>query len=115
MLVELKCVLAPDEAAILDAGFEIADVLASGVPQFVLRGPTNFVGRRNALPVYKGRGAHPKYGEEVRPLTRRYKDHKIEATLPDATARWKEGRHKIRADIYNNLVLRTAKPGSRTF
>jgi hypothetical protein len=115
MLTVLKSILAPDEAAILDAGFEIADVLASGVGQFVLRGPTNFVGRRDALPPYKGRGAHPKYGEEVRPLARSYKGHEIEATPPDDTARWKEGRYTLRADIYNNLVLRTARPGSQTF
>jgi len=115
MHVRLKTVLAPDEAAILDAGSEISDVLAAGLKRFVLRGPSNFAGRRNILPPYKGRGAHPQYGEEVRPLARWYKDHKIEATLPDDTARWKEGKHTIRAHIYNNLVLFSAKPGSRTF
>ena len=115
MLVRLKSVLAPDEAAIIDAGFEIADVLTAGLLHFVVRGPTNFVGRRNTLPLYKGRGAHPKYGEEVRPLARRYKEHQIAATPSDKTARWKDGRHNIRAKIYNNLVLRTAEPGSRTF
>lgn len=115
MLAGLKSTLAKDETAILDAGFEIADVLAAGVPHFVLRGSTNFVGRRNALPAYKGRGAHPQYGEEVRPLARSYKDYQIQGTRPDATARWKDGRHRIRAHIYNNLVLRTKKPGSQTF
>jgi hypothetical protein len=115
MLVELKSVLAAEETAILDAGFEISDVLAAEVPHFVVRGSTNFVGRRDALPPYKGRGARPKFGEEVRPLARRYKDNKIDATPPDGTARWKEGKYSIRADIYNNLVLRTAKPGSRSF
>jgi hypothetical protein len=115
MLVRLKSVLAPDEAAIIDAGFEIADVLAAGVPHFVMRGPTNFVGRRNTLPLYKGRGAHPKFGEEVRPLARSYKNHTIKATLPDDAARWKDGRYSIRAKIYKDLVLRTEKPGSQTF
>jgi len=115
MHVRLKTVLAPDEAAILDAGSEIADVITAGLQRFVLRGPTNFAGRRNVVPQYKGRGTHPQYGEEVRPLARWYKDHKIEATPPDDSARWKEGKHTIRAAIYNNLVLFTAKPGSRTF
>jgi hypothetical protein len=115
MHVRLKSVLAPDEAAILDAGSGIGDVIAAGLQRFVVRGPTNFVGRRNVLPQYKGRGAPPQYGEEVRPLARWYKDHKIEATPPDDTARWKEGKHTIRAHIYNALVLSTAKPGSRTF
>lgn len=115
MHVRLKTVLAPDEAAILDAGSEIADVMTAGLPHFVLRGPTNFAGRRNVVPPYKGRGAHPLYGEEVRPLARWYKDHEIEATPPDDTARWKEGKRSIRAHIYNNLVLFSAKPGSRTF
>jgi hypothetical protein len=81
----------------------------------VLRGPTNFCGRRNALPPYKGRGAHPQYGEEVRPLARWYKDHEIAATPPDDTARWKVGKHTLRAKIYNSLVLSTAKPGGRSF
>jgi hypothetical protein len=115
MHAQMKKVLAPDEAAILDAGSEIAEVLASGLQHFVLRGPTNFTGRRNALPPYKGRGARPQYGKEVRPLARWYKDHSIEATPPDATARWKEGRYSIRAKIFNNLVLSTSKPGGRSF
>lgn len=115
MHVALKTALSPEEAAILDAGSEIADVLAAGLHHFVLRGPTNFTGRRNHLPLYKGRGARPKYGEEVRPLSRWYKDHRIEATSPDATERWKDGRHTMRAEVFNNLVLSTAKPGSRTF
>jgi hypothetical protein len=115
MQVKLKTVLAPDEAALLDAGSEIADVLKAGLQRFVLRGPTNFCGRRNALPPYKGRGAYSKYGEAVRPLARWYKDHEIAATPPDDTARWKDGRYTLRAKIYNNLVLFTAKPGSRTF
>jgi hypothetical protein len=115
MHARLKTMLAPDEAAILDAGSEISDVLAAGLERFVLRGSTNFAGRRNVLPTYKGRGAHPQYGEEVRPLARGYKDHEIEATPPDDTARWKEGKYTLRAHIYNDLVLVTAKPGSRTF
>jgi hypothetical protein len=115
MHVQLKDALAPDEAAILDAGSEIADVLAAGLKRFVLRGPTNFTGRRNTLPAYKGRGARPKYGEKVRPLPRRYKQREIKATPPDETARWKDGRYSIRAEIYNNLVQSDAKPDSPTF
>jgi hypothetical protein len=115
MHVRLKMVLAPNEAGILDAGSKIADVLAAGVERFVLRGPTNFCGRRNTLPPYKGKGTYAKYGEEVRPLARWYNGHEIEATPPDDTGRWKDGRYTIRAEIFNNLVLYTAKPGSRTF
>lgn len=115
MHIQLRTVLALDEAAILDAGSEIKDVLEAGLQRFVLRGPTNFCGRRNALPLYKGRGAHPKYGEEVRPLPRWYRHRKINATPHDDSAHWKEGRYTIRAKIYNDLVLSTAKPGSRTF
>jgi len=115
MHVQLKDVLAPDEAAILDAGSEIADVLAAGLKRFVLRGPSNFCGRRNTLPEYKGRGARPKYGERVRPLPRRYKRREIKATPPDETARWKDGRYLIRAEIYNNLVQSNAKPDSPSF
>ena len=115
MHVALKDHLQSDEAAILDAGSEIADLLAAGLHRFVLRGAANFTGRRNVLPAYKGIGAYSKYGEEVRPLARWYKDHEIEGTPPDDTERWKDGRHTLRAKIYNDLVLSTAKPGSRTF
>jgi len=114
-LAWLKSLLGASEAAILDAGFEIADVLGVDLHHFVLRGPTNFCGRRNVLPPYKGRGAHPQYGEVVRPLPRGYKNRQIKATSPDDTQRWKDRGHTLRAKIFNNLVLATAKPGSRSF
>ena len=115
LLVQLTTQLAPDQAAILDGGFEIADVMAAQLKRFVLRGALNFTGRRNVLPPYKGSGARPKYGAEVRPLARWYNAHAIEATPPDETARWKDGNYTIRAAIFNNLVLSSAKPGSPTF
>lgn len=115
LLARLKTLLTSDEAAILDAGFELAEVLAAGLSHFVLRGATNFTARRNTLPAYKGRGCRPKYGEYVRPLSRRYKDHEIAATPPDATARWKDGRYRIRACVFDNLVLCEARPGSASF
>lgn len=115
LLARLKTLLAQGEAAILDAGFEIAEVLACGLHRFVVRGATNFSARRNYLPPYKGKGCRPKYGEYVRPLSRRYKDHEIPATPPDATARWKEGRYEIRASLFEDLVLSEAKPGSPSF
>jgi hypothetical protein len=115
LLAWLKILLGAMEAAILDAGFEIADVIGVDLHHFVLRGPTNFCGRRNVLPLYKGRGRHSEYGDGVRPLARWYKDREIAATPPDDTARWKEGRHTLRARIFNNLLLSTAKPGSRSF
>ena len=115
MHAQLKTVLAPDEAAILDAGSEIADVLAAGLERCKQRGPTSFCGRHNALPEYKGRGAHPEYGERVRPLPRWYGRRDIAAPPPDDSAHWNDGRYTMRARLYNNLVLSTAKQGSRSF
>jgi len=115
LLARLKTLLAKDEAAVVDAGFEIADVLSAGLKRFVVRGPTNFCGRRNYLPEYKGRGAHPKYGNYVRPLARTYQNKTKGGDKPDATQRWKEKRYHIRARIWNDLVLSDAKPGSETF
>src|SRR5262249_26049795 len=39
----------------------------------------------------------------------------IKATPPDETARWKDGKYLIRAEIYNDLVQSSAKPDSPTF
>ena len=106
--------LAKDEAIVADAGFDLADLLEGGV-SFVLRLPKNFTARRGALPEYKGRGRRPAYGEYVRPLARVYDGQEIAATSPDATAAWTEAGRALRAEIWNDLVLREAKAGAAIF
>lgn len=107
--------LANDEALIVDAGFDLVDLLEEGVPRFVVRQAKNFAARRNRLPAYKGKGCRPKFGEYVRPLSRTYRGKTLWATPPDRTQKWREGRYSLRADCFDNLVLSDAKPGSTSF
>ena len=109
-----KQCIAPRQAGIFDSGFEPEELLESGIGDFVVRAATNFTARRNFLPPYKGVGRHPEYGEIVRPLARTYKDKEIEATACDATARWKVGKRRIKALIFNDLVPSESKPGGRS-
>jgi hypothetical protein len=104
----------PGQAGIFDSGFKPEELLESEIDDFVVRGATNFTARRNFLPPYKGAGRHSEYGEMVRPLARTYKDKEIEATPPDATARWKVGKRRIKALIFNDLVPSESKPGGRS-
>ena len=107
--------LQPDEVLVVDAGFSLADLLTGSVPRFVARVARNFTARGNDLPAYKGRGRRPIYGARVRPLPRQHKGKTIAATPPDATVHWVVARRIIRAQIWNNLVLATARPGATTF
>lgn len=107
--------LAPDEVLVVDAGFGVADLLTARVPRFVARVARNFTARWNVLPAYQGRGRRPAYGELVRPLPRKYKGKTIAATPPDATAQWVVAGRIVRAQVWDNLVLATAKPGAATF
>ena len=107
--------LQSDEVLVVDAGFGVADLLTEGVPRFVARVARNFTARRNVLPAYKGRGRCPAYGERVRPLPRKHKGQTITATPPEATTQWVVAGRIVRAQVWNDLVLATAKPGAATF
>jgi len=102
------------EAAVFDAGFSAEELLGGQIGDFVVRGASNFTARRNFLPLYKGVGAHPKYGEIVRPLARTYKDNEIAATPCDATERWKVGKRTVKAYIWKDLVPEGSMPGGRS-
>jgi hypothetical protein len=106
--------LAADEALIVDAGFELADLLAAE-GHFVVRLAKNFTARLNYLPAYKGRGRRPEYGEVVRPLARQRAGKATQATPPESTARWKEGAHQVTAWLWSELVLRDCAPGGKCF
>jgi hypothetical protein len=114
LITAANLTLVAEEALIVDAGFELADLLAAG-GRFVVRLAKNFTARLNFLPAYKGRGRHPEYGDIVRPLARTRAGKTTDATPPQAMARWKEGRYKLSARIWSDLVLRSACPGAKTF
>lgn len=104
--------LQPDEVLVVDAGFGVAELLTARVPRFVARVARNFTARRNVLPTYHGRGRRPTSGELVRPLPRTYKGKTIAATPWDAAAKWVVAGRIVRAYVWNQLVLSTAKPGA---
>jgi hypothetical protein len=117
-LKQVACQLAADELALLDAGFNLKDLLAVGLPRFVLRLAANATARRNEPAPYCGRGRRPEWGERVRPLARQYRDKTIEATPPDRTDSW-QIEHKgqpltLKAEFWDNLVLADQKPGQAT-
>jgi hypothetical protein len=106
--------LAENEVLVVDAGFELADLLeAQG--RFVVRLAKNFTARYNFLPGYHGRGRPPEYGEIVRPLSRQRAGKLIPATPHQLLARWTDGRHHLEAWQWSELVLRSKRPGDKTF
>ncbi|MCP4291788.1 MAG: hypothetical protein GY780_08130, partial [bacterium] len=107
--------LALNEVAILDAGFKLNALHEAGLKRYVVRLATNFVGRHNKLPPYKGKGRKPEYGEKVRPLARTYQGKTIEATPPDRQVSWADEELHFTADIWKNLVLSDQKPGAESF
>ena len=115
LIQESARTLAEDEILLVDAGFSLLDLLACPKAAFVARLDQNVTARRNHLPEAKGKGRPCEYGEIVRPLARVYAGKKIPATTPDKIVRWKAGRYTIRAWVYENLVHKTACPGSATF
>jgi hypothetical protein len=114
-LTQAGAALQADEVLVVDAGFGVAALLTGGVPRFVARVARNFTARRNVLPAYQGRGRCPVYGERVRPLPRTRKGKTMAATPPDATTQWVVARRIIQAQVWENLVLSTAKPGAPAF
>jgi len=113
--IQAGAVLQSDEVLVVDAGFGLADLLTGSVPRFVARVARTLTARRHILPAYQGRGRRPTYGERVRPLPRTHKGKAIAATPPDATAQWVVAGRVVRAHVWNDLVLATAKPGPATF
>jgi len=105
----------PDEVLGVDAGFGAAALLTEGVPRFVARVARNVTARRHGLPAYKGRGRDAAYGERGRPLPRPHKDKTLAATPPDAAAQWVVAGRLSQAQVWNTLVLSTAKPGAPAF
>ncbi len=105
---------APADALVLDGGFGIAELQAAGATRFVVRVAKNRTFRRATPPPYGGRGPRPKRGAVVRPLPRAYRGRPIAATPPDRVATWPEDGALLRAELWTDLVLPDAAPGSPT-
>ena len=103
------------EGLVVDAGVGVASLRTGGVPRFVAQGARHFTARRNVLPASPGRGRRPAYGERVRPLPRTSNGRTMAASPPDATAQWVVAGRTIQAQIWDHLVLATAKPGAAAF
>ncbi len=103
--------LIESEVAIVDAGVEISDMQAIGMPQYVIRMALNYTGRRDYLPEYKGRGCRPKWGEKVRPLSRTHLESVIDATPPDQCETIRFDGRDIEVQGWFDLVPSAYKPG----
>lgn len=117
MLKHVRKALAEDEIAVMDAGVKISDLQEAEIERYVLRLATNFTARRNYLPEYMGKGRKPVYGERIRPLERHYKGKTLSKSAPDREETWCEAGRKMRAEIWENLVLPNMipDPQSKTF
>lgn len=117
VLRQVAHTLAPDEVAVLDAGFKIAELQAAGLRRYEVRLAKNFTARRNTVPEYARKGRPPEYGDVVRSLARQYKGKTIPATPPDQVTRWTVAGGECRAEVWQGLVLPTTKahPANATF
>lgn len=108
LLEQVKEGLSDDEAAVVDRGFSLQQMLEVGLKRFVKRDRENFTAYR-LNPHSLGRGRTPTKGNPVRPLPRTRKGRVIEATLADRTETWQEETDKgtvwIRASYWDDLVL----------
>lgn len=95
---------APDQVIVVDAEFELAELQAAQVRQYVVRLATNGTARRNQLPAYKGKGRHPKFGARVRPVARTRKARQIAATAPDHSAHFDYEGRQIQVSFWHDLV-----------
>jgi hypothetical protein len=106
---------AADDALVLDAGFSLALLHATGATRYVVRVAKNSTFRRATPPPYRGRGRPPTRGAVVRPLPRTYQGQPIPATPPDRRATWQEGGALLRAEVWDDLVLPAAEAVAPTF
>jgi len=104
----------PGEVNPLDAGFKLSELAAADLKGFVLRMQSNCTVRRTRLPVYKGKGRPPEYGELVRPQERKGKHGMIAATKPDHTAEFECEERTIKVEFWHDLVSSETKVADAT-
>lgn len=107
--------LAGNDAAVFDRGFQVSMLQEEGCSQYVIRLPKNFTARRATLPEYQGRGRPRQRGDLVRPLARTRQGTFYPATPADRVESWTDGYVALRAEWWDELVLPRATPHSRTF
>lgn len=99
----------PDEITVMDAGFELSEIMEAKLSQFVVRMAINCTARRNELPEYKGIGARPKYGMLIRPLPRTRLDNQIDATPCEESGSFSYQGRTIRYQAWHKLVTTKTK------
>jgi hypothetical protein len=106
-----------NQVVVVDAEFEIAELQAANVSQYVVRMATNCTALRNQLPDYKGRGRRPQFGTKVRPMPRKWKDRQLAATAPDHTGLFDQDARQIQVSAWHDLVLSgtPVAPDAKTF
>jgi hypothetical protein len=115
LIARAKSIMQPQDVLVSDGGFPLEEIIAQGIPRFIAKQPRNMTARRASPPAYGGQGRPAERGVVVRPLARSYKRRRIAATPPDRTESWTENGLTLRADIWDNLVLKNAEPGAPTF
>jgi hypothetical protein len=109
----------PTEILVTDREFTVGQLQAAGATAWVTRLLKNVTARRADPPPYPGRGRPAQYGELVRPLARQRQGRVIAATPSEQTVTWTEhasdGDRSLRAELWRDLVVPDAAPGSPTF
>jgi hypothetical protein len=106
LIAKAKEIMQPQDALVSDGGFPLETILAVAVPHSVAKQARNFTARRASPPEYTGRGRPPERGKIVRPLARSYKSRLVPTTAPDRSENWEEDGVTIRADFWDNLILK---------
>ena len=109
LIIKVKAMMQPTDVLVSDGGFPLDQILDQGIPRYVAKLAKNFTARRAQPPEYGGIGCPAKLGVVVRPLARSYNERLIAATPPDRSESWEEEGVTIRADIWDNLILRGTK------
>jgi hypothetical protein len=90
LLLWTRSHLGATEVVVCDAGVELKQMQAAGVPRYVLRLARNCTVRRNELPTEQRRGRPREYGQLLRPLPRRYRGKLLAASEPDVCGSFTE-------------------------
>ncbi len=115
LVEQAVAVITAADVLVLDRGFGVRHLQATGATRCVVRLAKNVTARRAHPPPYAGRGRPPVRGERVRPLARTVKGRTLAATPPDRVETWAEGDVVLRAAVWEDLVLPDAAPTSPTF
>ena len=109
LIAKAKEIMQEQDVLVSDGGFPLAEIQKQGIPRFVVKMAKNCTARRAEAPEYSGKGRPPELGVIVRPLARSYNGRLIAATPPDRSETWEENGVTVRADIWDNLILRGTK------